>query len=86
MDGLLASRDVGLAIVDSAVDPSVPAAWTMIGELRLGGAISSDTSRRYIFYARRPDDIANAATALERFAPTLPRGVRLLQTGPGAAE
>jgi hypothetical protein len=86
MDGLLASKDVGLAIVDSAVDPSVPAAWTMIGEMRLGGALSGDTSRRYIFYARRPEDVAAASTALERFAPTLPPSVRLLRTGPGAAE
>ena len=69
-----------------SVDPSVPAAWTMIGEMRLGGALSGDTSRRYQFYARRPEDVAAASTALERFAPTLPSSVRLLQTGPGVAE
>jgi hypothetical protein len=86
MDALLASHDVGLAIIDPSVDPTVPAAWTMIGELRLGGTISGDTARRYHFYARRQEDIAAAASALEHFEPTLPSSVRLLRTGPGAAE
>jgi hypothetical protein len=86
MDALLASHDVGLAIIDPAVDPSVPTIWTRIGELRLGGEISGDTARRYKFYARRPGDVPAAASALEHFAPTLPPDVHLLQTGPGAAE
>jgi hypothetical protein len=85
MDSLLASHNVGLAIIDTMLDTNVPAAWTMIGELRLGGTLSGEAAHRFLFYARRPGDIAAATNALARFAPTLPSSVRLVQTGPGGA-
>lgn len=82
MDGLLARHGVGLAIIDTANDVSVPAEWIAVAELRLGSGHSdgSGAGQRYIIYARRPRDIASAQKALDRFAPTLPRDVQLVRS------
>ncbi len=77
MDGLLASHHIGLAIIDTANDSAVPAAWIRVAELHLGSALSGDAARHFVIYARRPGDVAAAESALDRFAPTLPRGVHL---------
>lgn len=85
MDGLMASHDVGLALIDPENEqtvPGVPASWTMLGELRADGA----TRPMIVFYARQPSDVAAAASALEQFAPTLPPGMRIIRTIPAAGD
>ena len=85
MDALLARHNVGLAIIDSAADAAVPSAWIMVGELRPKGTFSDDSAHHYSLYARRPGNIAGVASALGRFAWTLPPGVRLIRAGVGAS-
>jgi len=85
MDGLLAKHDVGLALIDPASDPNVPAEWVMVGDLRPGGDHASGPDQhRTIFYARRHSDVAAISDALDRFAPTLPANVRLTRVSPVA--
>ena len=79
MDDLLGAREIGLAIIDSGQDATVPAAWTEVGELRAG----NDADNHAIFYARRPEDVAAIRFALARFAPALPEGVRLISRATG---
>ncbi len=85
MDGLLARHDVGLALIDPASDPDVPAQWVMVGDLQPGGDHTSGAGQhRYIFYARRQSDVAAISDALDRFAPTLPANIRLTRISPVA--
>ena len=77
MDDFLASHGVSLAIIDSTNVNGLPAAWTVVADLRPAGLFADDPSLHYIFYARRPSDIPGAAKALDRFAPTLPAGSHL---------
>jgi hypothetical protein len=83
MDDLLASRSVGLAILDSTNGTNVPSTWTAIADLHPAGLFADDAYLHYTFYARRPSDIPAAASALDRLAPTLPAGSHLKRTYPG---
>jgi hypothetical protein len=77
MDDLLSKRRIGLAIIDSENIETVPERWSEVAELEPpGGHGPADNHIR--FYAARPQDRPEIATALRRFASTLPRGDRLL--------
>jgi hypothetical protein len=77
MDDFLKDRQIGLAIIDSADTPAVPAAWTEIAELRLPGD-PNDATNHILFYARRQEDAEAISAALGEFAPTVPGGETLV--------
>ncbi|MDB5397897.1 MAG: hypothetical protein JWM91_5403 [Rhodospirillales bacterium] len=80
MDTLLAHRHIGLAIIDSDNVPTVPERWSEIAELKTPGG-NGPTANHILFYAARPEDTAKITEALDRFAPTLPHGDRLVWRG-----
>ena len=77
MDASLAAHHISLAIIDSGADPRVPADWIRLGALRLTSG--DDASNHLVFYARRPEAVKEILPALQRFAATLPAGIRLVQ-------
>jgi hypothetical protein len=86
MDGLLAARNIGLALIDTAHDEKVPSSWIDVAELLPSGQFSGEGSHRFIFFARTPADIAPIVSALDRFAPTLPTAVRLVRVSSAVSD
>jgi hypothetical protein len=82
MDDLLARHDIGLALMDTTSVDAVPAKWIEVADLRPNGLLSDDAYHHFVLYARRPGDVAAIATALDRFAPTLPADIRLKRSDP----
>jgi hypothetical protein len=78
MDSLMEAHDVGLAIIQKNVDPSVPAGWTPVGELSVAGSPPDDA---FVFYARSPANVTAIRDALARFESTLPRGSSIRYPG-----
>jgi len=85
MDALLASHNIGLALIDTAHDTVVPSGWIDVAELIPAGEFSGVASHRFIFFARGYANVAAIISALDRFAPTLPAPIRLVRGGPALA-
>jgi hypothetical protein len=71
------AADVKLAVVYADWLP-VPAGWQPVAVLHLDRRRVSAAENDVTIFAVRPDDRPQIVAALQRFAPTLPRGARLL--------
>jgi hypothetical protein len=63
-----------VAMYERVLAPLIPTTWTLVGEWRIAGnvAVSEDTVG---FYAPTPGDVSRLRTALDAYAPRLPRSV-----------
>jgi len=85
VDALVLSRGVrAVAMYECALAPLIPASWTLVGEwqIRDNVAVSGETVG---FFAPTPADVDRLRSALERFAPRLPPGVRWRGPRPSAS-
>jgi hypothetical protein len=80
-EALVQRHGIALAMLyDNAMPQPVPAAWQPVARLVLRNRVVTAVGPSVTFYATRPEAVPEIREALERFAPTLPRGVRLTFT------
>ncbi|HEX9669076.1 MAG TPA: hypothetical protein VGC93_06280, partial [Thermoanaerobaculia bacterium] len=78
MAGLVAERDVGLAMIyEDWFEGRIPAAWRKLATLRLTGPRISASRDAVAFFATREDAVAPLGACLDRFKDTLPSGAIL---------
>lgn len=76
---LVHRRGIDLAMLyDNAVPNPPPASWQKLARLELRGRTVTAVGPVISFYATRPEAAPEVRQALERFAPRLPPGVRLV--------
>ena len=77
-DKLALRHGVALAMLyDNAIPRTPPAAWQPVARLTLRTRVVTAVGPSITFYAIRPEAAAAVHDALDRFAPSLPAGVRL---------
>ncbi|MDB5375190.1 MAG: hypothetical protein JWP04_3832 [Belnapia sp.] len=74
VEQLARRHEIALAMLYDVAGPAAPASWSPVARLRLRGRVITAVGSTITFYATQPESIPDIMSALQRFAPSLPRG------------
>jgi hypothetical protein len=74
---MVADHKIGLAMIYPNLVPALPTSWQPLARLDISGTVHTVPGPSVVFYSTNPASRDAIVADLERFAPTLPAGVRL---------